>query len=64
MNFKKKRSIWQVIRAALVILVFIWVPMFLLIIAAIKDDKWLYIVGGLYFLISWKLAGRIDGWVM
>lgn len=60
MNFKKKRSFRDLLRAALVVLFFIGVPVWLLMIALITDS--VIAAGGLicWCLITWIVGRRFE----
>lgn len=64
MNIKKKRSLWELLRAALVVLFFFGVPVWLLVIAMITESAgWCIALIG-WVLISWLIAGRCEKWLM
>ena len=64
MNIKKKRSFRELLRAALVVLLFNGVPVWLLMIAMVTENVWvcLGLIG--YVLVSWAFVGRFDRWGM
>ena len=64
MNIKKKRSLWELLRAALVVLFCFGVPVWLLVVAMITESAgWCIALIG-WVLISWFISGRVEKWVM
>lgn len=64
MNFKKKRSFRDLLRASLVILIFFAVPLWVFVIAAITECLVAWICLLVWVCISYLLSGRIEKWVM
>lgn len=63
MNFKKKRSFAYLLRAALIVLLFIGVPIWMFLIASIINSAWLWLVFLLYICAAYGLCGRVEEWV-
>lgn len=64
MNFKKKRSFWELLRAGLVVLFCFVVPVWLLVVAMITESAgWCVALIG-WALISWIIFGRVEKWEM
>ena len=64
MNFKKKRSFADLLRAALIVLLFIGVPIWLFLIASIINNVWLWLLLLLYVCVAYAFCGRFEQWVM
>lgn len=60
MNFKKKRSFRDLLRAALVVLLFIGVPVWLLMIALITGSADVCICMIAYVSVAWIVGRRFE----
>lgn len=64
MVFKKKRRVRDLLRAALVILLYVGVPIWLFLISSIIDSVGLWCVFLLYIGVAYAFCGRAEGWLM
>lgn len=64
MVFKKKRRVRDLLRAALVVLLYIGVPIWLFLIASIINSAGLCCLFLLYVGVAYVLCGRVEEWVM
>lgn len=64
MSFKKKRRVWDLIRAALVILFFVGVPIWMFLIASIVNSVGLWCLFLLYICTAYGLCWRVEEWMM
>ena len=60
MNLRKKRSFWELLRAAVVVLVFIGVPVFLLMIALITGSAGVSVGMVVYVSLAWVVGRRFE----
>lgn len=60
MNFKKKRRIRDLLRAALVVLLFIGVPVWLLMITLITGSVGVFVGMVGYVFVSWFIGRRFE----
>ena len=60
MNFKKKRSFWDLLWAALIVLLVVGVPIWLLMIFLITESIPVFIAMIVYSSILWIIARRFE----